>query len=90
MICSYVSCSFDRVVTCFLCCVVVTHFPFDSLAFFSLMVETRFLLSEYIICFSPLFLKTHIISRGRIHVVYSQERSWLDWLVGSRCLTHNI
>lgn len=41
MICSSVSCSFDRSVTCFLCC-VVTHFPFDSLAFFSLTVETVF------------------------------------------------
>ena len=57
VICSSVSCSFDRFLKCFLCCVVVTHFPFDSLAFFSLTVENRFLLSEYIVCFSPYFLR---------------------------------
>ena len=39
MICSSVSCSFDRFLMCFLCFVVVTHFPFDSIAFFSLKVE---------------------------------------------------
>ena len=56
VICSFVSCSFDRFLMCFLCCVVVTHFPFDSLAFFSLTVENRPLLSEYIVCFSSYFL----------------------------------
>ena len=89
MICSSVSCSFDRSVTCFLCC-VVTHFPFDSLAFFSLTVENTFFAFWIYPLLSPLFLNTHIISGGRIHIVYSQERSWLDWLVSSRRLTHNI
>ena len=56
MIWSSVSCSFNRFLMCFLCCVVVTHFPFDSLEFFSLTVENRFLLSEYVVCFSTYFL----------------------------------
>ena len=57
MICSSVSCSFDRFLKCFLCCVVITHFPFDSIAFFSLTVENPCLLSEYIVCFSPYCLR---------------------------------
>ena len=46
VICASVSCSFDRFLMCFLCdsdYVVVTHFPFVSMVFFSLSVENRFI-----------------------------------------------
>ena len=39
-------------------CVVVTHFPFVSIAFFSLSVEKRFSLFELSFKLLPLFLKT--------------------------------
>ena len=55
MICSSVSCSFDRFLMCFLCFVVVTHFPFDSIDSFLLRLKNPCLLSEYIVCFSPYF-----------------------------------
>ena len=57
-------------------CVVVTHFPFVSISFFSICVENRFCFLNYLLLF-PLFLKTQIINGDKIHIVYSQERFWL-------------
>ena len=55
-------------------CVVVTHFPFVPIAFFSLSVEKRFSLFELSFKLFPLFLKTQILNGAKTHIVYSQER----------------
>ena len=74
MICSSVSCSFDRFLMCFcvtqLCCCNAF-----SLCFYCVLFS--FSWKPFYLLLFPLFLKTQIINGDKIHIVYSQERFWL-------------
>ena len=90
VICSSVSCSFDRLFMCFFCCVVVTHFPLILFCvLFSYGWKPFFVIWIYRLLF-PLFLNTHIISGVGFTSYVLRSSRGLTGLRCSRRLTPNI